>query len=434
VKLRPWLRKSRIGAVFNTFFLEPFLILKKGRERWRWVLAWWGIFRRSTPNNPIWIHANSMVQVRCAISLVLALPPEVQVMITSFPAGLRMARKALGRRVELAFLPVLFGFAVRGFLRRYSPRLLILIEAVDLRPLICLRIVRQELPTALINGWVNQDWLDKDPFPPLLRKVQVFGVRSENDRELLAGFGIPREHLSVTGELKFDAYVASLPELEAQIRKLAGERPILIAGSTHSPEVPQILDAFERLGGANRAMLVLAPRYEHAAAEKLLRQRGIAFVQRSRFPVSGQPAVVLLDSQGELTPLYRLAAAAFVGNSLPPQLEGHNPIEPARFAIPISIGPNTWNFRLLADLFDRAGAWQRVANAEELADTWAAWLDSPELARQVGQRAADLVEAQRGLAIAKTLELLRPLLDLDDSVATMQSPSAMALLEASRPS
>ncbi|MES1211145.1 MAG: 3-deoxy-D-manno-octulosonic acid transferase, partial [Acidobacteriota bacterium] len=216
---------------------------------------------------------------------------------------------------------------------------------------------------------------------------------------------------------KFDASAEPLPELEAQIRRLAGERPILVAGSTHPPEDPHILDAFERLGHG-RALLVLAPRGRAEPAESLLRDRGIPFVRRSQLPASESPAVVLLDTQGELASLYRLAAAAFIGNSLMPEGSGHNPIEPAGFAIPIAVGPHMTDFKLQADLFDRAGAWQRIADARELAQAWSLWLDTPELARQIGRRAADLVEAQRGLATSKTWALLRPFLELEETVTS----------------
>jgi hypothetical protein len=76
------------------------------------------------------------------------------------------------------------------------------------------------------------------------------------------------------------------------------------------------------------------------------------------------------------------------------------------------------NFRFVADLFDRAGAWQRVADARELANVWAAWLDAPALALQMGRRAADLAKSQKGVATAKTLERLRPFLGLDDLSTT----------------
>jgi 3-deoxy-D-manno-octulosonic-acid transferase len=274
----------------------------------------------------------------------------------------------------------------------------------------------RELPTALVNGRLSEKWLKAcRDFLPLFDRVHVFGVRGDEDRDRLAGIGIPRERVHLTGEMKFDATAEPRPETEASVQELAGGRPILIAGSTHSDEEPQVLDAFARVGGGERAMLVLAPRFPEQSdkVEELLRRKGLDFVRRSRFPVSGRPAVVLLDTIGELAALYHLAAAAFVGSSLLPG-GGHNPIEPARFAVPIAAGPHMANFRSLAELFDRTGAWQRVADAEELARTWAAWLDDPEPARQMGRRAADIVEAQRGLAMARTLELLRPFLGLED--------------------
>jgi 3-deoxy-D-manno-octulosonic-acid transferase len=361
--------------------------------------------------------------------LVKALPENLPVVITGYSPGQRIAREALGKRVEVAWLPNFFRFAVRGFLRRYSPRQLILIEATDLRPLVCLRLLRQELPTALVNGWFDEEWLGADPFSRLLAGVQVFGVRDGAAGDALAGIGIPRERISVVGEMKVDALAEPLPELEAQLQELAGERPLLVAGSTHIPEEPQVLEAFERLGGGERAMLVLAPRrLQVRSTEKLLRDRGIRCVRRSRFPVSGRPAVVLLDTQGELAAIYRLAAAVFLGFSLLPGGGGHNPIEPACFAVPIAIGHYMANFQALAELFDRAGAWQRVADADELFRAWSAWLDAPDLARQIGRRAADLVESQRGFAISRTLTLLMPWMGSDDPTAP---PAAMGAGSAS---
>ncbi|MES1245841.1 MAG: glycosyltransferase N-terminal domain-containing protein [Acidobacteriota bacterium] len=390
------------------------MILIKGRKRWRALLSRCGVYPRGVPNNSVWLHALGPGEMRVAIALVLALPQDLPVVITSDGSNHGFAQAALGGRVELASIPLPFLFAWRRFLRRYSPRQLILIEATGLFPLLCLHLLGWEIPTALVNGWFTKEWLAVDRCSPLVERVQLFGVRDEGDRERLAGTGVGRERISVTGDVKFDATAPPLPGIEAEIRTLAGERPILIAGSTHSEEDGQILDAFERLGGGDRALLILAPRHGFDRTDKLLRERDLDFVRRSRFPAQGRPSVVLLDSMGELASLYRHAAAVFVGYSLTPRGGGHNPIEPARFAVPIAVGPYTSNFQFHADLFDRAGAWQRVASAEELARVWGAWLDDLELARQMGRRAADVVELERGLATSRTLALLKPFLGLDD--------------------
>jgi 3-deoxy-D-manno-octulosonic-acid transferase len=418
VGLRSWLRKIQLRILLFTLLFEPFMMLIKGRKRWRAFLSRCGLYARGNPRSCVWFHAIGPGEMRVAIALVLALPKDLPVVITSGYSDSAFARVALGERAELVSVPLPFMFAWRRFLRRYSPQQLILIEATGLFPLLCLHIMKREIPTVLVNGWITRQWLDADPCSPLLNAVQIFGVRGESDRELLAEIGIRPQQITVTGDMKFDAITHPVPEIEAQIQQLAGERPILIAGSTHSDEEPQVLDAFERLGGGQRAMLVLAPRQKFDLTDKLLRRRKIEFVRRSGFPVSGQPAVVLLDQIGELASLYRLAAAVFVGNSLTARGGGHNPIEPARFAVPIAVGPYMSNFLFHADLFERAGAWRRVAGAEELAGVWSTWLDSPELARQIGQRGADVVELERGLATARTLALLRPLLRLDDRPTT----------------
>jgi len=121
------------------------------------------------------------------------------------------------------------------------------------------------------------------------------------------------------------------------------------------------------------------------------------------------PGVVLLDSLGELASLYRLASAAFIGGTLVPK-GGHNPLEAARFGVPVAVGPSMENFREMAEQFDRTGAWQRAADADALGKIWKHWLDDPAAAREQGERASRLVEENRG-ALERTLELLRPVLD-----------------------
>ena len=113
---------------------------------------------------------------------------------------------------------------------------------------------------------------------------------------------------------------------------------------------------------------------------------------------------------GELAALYRLARAAFVGGTLVPT-GGHNPLEPARFGVAIAAGPSMENFRAMAEQFEQAGAWRRVATAAQLGRVWRRWLEQPQEAAAVGRAAADLVAANRG-ALEHTLALLRQALPI----------------------
>jgi 3-deoxy-D-manno-octulosonic-acid transferase len=248
---------------------------------------------------------------------------------------------------------------------------------------------------------------------PLFSAVGRFGVQSTQDRDRLAALGIEPGRITVTGNLKYESpEPPRKPELEAALEKLAGGRAILLAGSTMAGEEEAVLDAFREVG-ADRALLILAPRHPERwnEAATLLHSRGVDFARRTALPESGRPAAILLDSLGDLAGLYRLAAAAFIGGTLVPT-GGHNPLEAARFGVPVAVGPSMHNFREMAEAFDAPGgasAWRRVADARELAAAWKEWLDDPKAARAVGGRSLRLVEENRG-ALARTVEMLEPLL------------------------
>ena len=123
--------------------------------------------------------------------------------------------------------------------------------------------------------------------------------------------------------------------------------------------------------------------------------------------------MLLLDSLGELAALYRVAYSAFIGGTLVPT-GGHNPLESARYGVPTVVGPSMENFREIAEIFDREGAWERAADTEQLSRIWKTWLDDPEAAQRTGQRGAEVVTASRG-ALQNTLDFLHPLMAIDKS-------------------
>jgi 3-deoxy-D-manno-octulosonic-acid transferase len=396
----------------------PFFLLFKGRHYLETVPGRLGRYRGAVPERPLWIHAVSVGEVGVAATLIAALPETIPVVVTTItPTGQRRAQATLGKRAAVTYLPFDLGFAVNRFMNRFQPRALVLCEG-DLWPLVLRRAKRDRLPIAVINGRVSDRGFGRmrrlrPLLGALLGRVDHFSMQSAADRQRLLDLGVEAGNVSVTGNLKYESSEpATSPELEARLAGLAGGRPMLLAGSTMSGEESQVVEAFETLGGGERAMLLIAPRHPERWSEvgRWLAQRETDWVARSDLPTAGRPAVVLLDSLGELAGLYRVAAAAFVGGTLTPT-GGHNPLEAARFGVPVAVGPSMENFREIAAAFDRSEAWARVANASELATAWAHWLDNPERARSVGERGAALLEANRG-ALAATLSDLHTVLRL----------------------
>jgi 3-deoxy-D-manno-octulosonic-acid transferase len=390
----------------------PFLLARRGSHYLPTLSGRLGSSTTSVspPGGFVWIHAVSVGEVAVAATLIKALPADLPLLVTTVtPTGQERAKALFRDRAEIAYLPFDLGFAVRRFFDRFQPRALVLVEG-DYWPLVLSEAKRRGLPVAVINGRVgDRSYGRMSRLRPLLgylfSRVDRFGVQSTEDRDRLVSLGVPAKRVTVTGNLKYESPEPAVkPDLEERLQALAAGRPILLAGSTTPGEEEQVLDAFSRLKGA---MLVIAPRHPERWDE-VAALLGPNAIRRSAIPEGGKPDIVLLDSLGELAGLYRIAAGAFIGGTLAPK-GGHNPLEPARFGVPVAVGPSMHNFRDMAERFDRAQAWRRVKDAEELAAVWGEWIADPEAAREQGGRALQLLEENRG-ALGRTLEMLGPVL------------------------
>jgi 3-deoxy-D-manno-octulosonic-acid transferase len=137
--------------------------------------------------------------------------------------------------------------------------------------------------------------------------------------------------------------------------------------------------------------LLLAPRHldRIVEVEDLLRRQRVAYVRRTALAENhwgGDPAVLLLDTLGELSGLYRGATAAFVGGTLAP-VGGHNLLEPALAGVPVFFGPNVENVSSVARALEACGGGVRVRSASELESALERLLAEPETAQRMGSAA-----------------------------------------------
>lgn len=399
----------------------PYFLLTRGRHYLPTLPGRLGLRYPESGPGGVWLHAVSVGEVGVAAILARALPPEVPLLVTTVtPTGQARARAVLGNRATVAYLPFDLGTIVGRFLRHFQPRAVVLCEG-DLWPLVLRAVKQRGLPVVVINGRISDRGFRRLRRLGRLRRallspVDHFAVQSRDDARRLQSLGIDERHVSVTGNLKFEAAPTSIDEsLKQAVQHLASGRPILVAGSTMEGEEETVLEAYATLGGEARALLVLAPRHPERwpQVSALLRSRGLVWIPRSTLStITSHPVgVILLDSLGELAGLYELATAAFIGGTLVPT-GGHNPLEAATWAIPIAVGPFMDNFRDIAERFDEASAWKRVLDSGELASSWARWIEDPSAAQALGRRGKELLDANRG-ALQRTLTLLETMLPLD---------------------
>ncbi len=176
-----------------------------------------------------------------------------------------------------------------------------------------------------------------------------------------------------------------------------------------------MLDSFEMLAREfPQLLLILVPRQPARFDEvaRKLAARKIPFLRRTvsrthPAPSLNLPGILLLDTVGELSGIYKLANVAFVGGSLAPR-GGHNILEPAAAAVPVIVGPHMDNFESIAQDFLGAGALLQIQTGADLTATVRDLLNDTNRACQIGSRALRIVEAHRGAA-AQIAERLWPI-------------------------
>ena len=251
----------------------------------------------------------------------------------------------------------------------------------------------------------------------LLGRVSRFAVQEPEYASRLRRLGVPAAKLVVTGSIKYDGALkdrdTAATRALTRLLGLTAESPaplVLLAGSTHAPEEELVLAAFARLRERfPRARLVLVPRHPDRFEEvaRLVEASGLPFVRRSRVrePLTAMPAVVLLDSVGELGAAWGLADVGYVGGTLDGRRGGQSMIEPAGYGVPCVFGPHVWNFADAARRLVEVGAATMVPDAAGLGSALAALFADDALRNQMGAAAREQVRRQQG-ATARTLDAI----------------------------
>jgi 3-deoxy-D-manno-octulosonic-acid transferase len=373
----------------------------------------------------IWVHAVSVGEVLAVSRLVgeldVAFPGYRLVISTTTRTGQELARTRFGAD-RVFYCPLDLPWAARAYLNALEPRLLILAET-EFWPNLLSGCFRRGIPVAVVNARVSdRSWPRyrrlRGFFRPLLGQLSRVLAQSEKDAERLKAIGCLPERVTVAGNLKFDVRAAREAEATVQLKALAADLRLVVAGSTLEGEEEALVEAWPRLLEADpRLAMVLAVRHPErfGAVAALLDGSGFKWVKRSDWRAQAESGlkplaageIVLLDTIGELASVYSLAAVAFVGGSLIPA-GGHNPLEPAQFGVPTVMGPHYANFRAITEDL-RARNAVRIAAKEELAGVLIELLRDRSAAEAMGERARQVFEEQAG-ATGRCVEALRELL------------------------
>jgi 3-deoxy-D-manno-octulosonic-acid transferase len=420
--------------LFALLVLSPWLVWRAAATgRYRRDLAAKVLGRVRVPNpgrNPVaWFHAVSVGEVNLLGTLVPAFrkrhPDWLVVLSSTTDTGLAEARRRFPDLPVIAW-PLDFSWAVASALAAVDPALVVLTES-ELWPTFLHAAGRRGVPVAVVNAR-----LSPRSYRRLLRvggtarrlmlgKVARFAVQEDEYADRLRRLGVPAARLTVTGSVKYDGALRTRDtDATARLRTTLGLAAtptgslVLLAGSTHSPEEAIILRVFARLRGRfPHLRLILVPRHPDRFDEvaRLVEQSGLPAARRSRVtaPLAEAPAVVLLDTVGELGAAWGLADVGFTGGSLDGRRGGQSMIEPAGYGVPAVFGPHVWNFKDAAKRLVEVGGAVMVADEAGLEAALARLLADAHLRGKTGAAARELVRRQQG-ATDRTLAVLDDLI------------------------
>ncbi|MBI3292153.1 MAG: 3-deoxy-D-manno-octulosonic acid transferase [Elusimicrobia bacterium] len=399
-------------------------LFKERLPGWASRVGWFprALLTRLAVHRPwLWVHAASVGET-------LAFRPLMGRLRNAFPNARILFSAATREAVQLAetqgigdavtVAPLDFPWAVRRLLAAAEPRLVLLMET-ELWPNLIRLAKASGAKVAVVNGRISLKSFKRYRwvapwFPQVLQGLDLCAMREPADAERIRVLGALPERVHVTGNLKYDAWLAASPQTACGSSTdgwgLSDDHVLWVAGSVHPQEVPIILDTFQALlASFPHCRLALTPRHLETLPSVIeaFEARALPYQRRSqggRF--SAQVRCVVVDTVGELSALYRLAGVAFVGGSLIPH-GGQNVIEPALAKVPVLFGPHMANFRETAQLLERAeGAWE-VNTQAALLDRVRTLLADPALAKTMGERAFQAIVSQQGAAERTTVLLQR---------------------------
>ncbi len=371
-----------------------------------------GFYKHPADEHDIWMHAVSVGEVLAAREVVREIvklrPATSFVFTTTTVTGQTQARR-LFPEATVTYFPFDFSASVRRFLNHHRPRLFATMET-EIWPNVTRHARRRGMRLVLANGRISDRSfpryrMGRFAVRRVLANYDAILAREETDRERFVAIGASEETIETTGNVKFDFEPDHSPlEAAPLIESLIAGRKVIVLGSTMEGEDEAFLPEIERFTREHNAFVIIAPRkperFEQVAG--LLSTTSLRYVRRSEMkaPFSGTPDVLLLDTLGELSRIYRYATVAFVGGSIAP-FGGHNPIEPAAAGVPVCFGPSMSNFREIAQAFLASGGAEEVGTAAA-AIAFAERMVEDESARaEIGERARHTVIANRG-ASART--------------------------------
>lgn len=371
--------------------------------------------KEDEPQGGLYVHAVSVGEVFIALKFIREwnkTHSEPVILSTTTATGHQVVRDAKIPNVRPLYSPLDVPGLPGRAIKRFNPRAVVLIEA-ELWPNFAESCHRRGIPMIMLNARLSprseRRYAKVRGITSLLfSRLTNLGAQNANDKGRFAGIGVNPDIITVTGSIKFDVLGDTPQEERADFReilnKLRGDKPVVLAASTHAGEEALIATAIRDAG----AFPLIVPRHAERRATVVadLKAAGFTPILRTEglLPETTQEnACYVADTTGELKEWTALADAVVIGKSFLAK-GGQNPVEAIAAHKPVITGPDMTNFADLVKLLEDAQGITRC-EAANLAEAIRHTLENPEATAVQTKHAYEALNVHSG-ATRRSVELV----------------------------
>lgn len=356
-------------------------------------------------DNIIWVHSSSygeFEEARPIIAAIRAKHPGYKFLATFFsPSGYEYLKD--DPIADFVFyLPIDTPWNARRFLDAVRP-VRVIVSISDYWLCYLREIRRRGIPAFLTSARFSPDMvyfkpIGKPYYNAFKHSFTKIIVNSESSLKVLQDNGLTNVELA--GDPRMDRVnaIAAEPWSDPVVDKWCGGRKVFVAGSTLPDEDDECIIAAANANPDDK-FLVIPHEQGKAQLQHLqnaIKGRSVLYTQAGEDVALAQ--VLIVDTVGMLSRLYRYGFASFVGSGFGGG-SPHSVIEPAAYGIPVSFGP-IFGVQLHCEKMIAAGAAQAVSGRKEFCDWYARLKNDPAYCREMGQAAERYCKGQGGVAEA----------------------------------
>ncbi|HEX8332293.1 MAG TPA: glycosyltransferase N-terminal domain-containing protein [Segetibacter sp.] len=319
----------------------------------------------------IWMHCASLgefEQGRPVIEKLKIQNVKFKILITFFsPSGYEVRKNYEGADYVF-YLPMDSPTNATRFINIVKPKLMLLVK-YEFWYYYLSEACKQQIPLLLISGVFRKDQIFFKGHGKLHREMlacfrQIF-VQNRSSQDLLASIGFA-DKVTIAGDTRFDRVIEIAENFTAIdfIEKFIANADVIVAGSTWL-EDDEELDHFANTNP--RIKFIIAPHNvgkERIDECRALYKRSMLFSEIRNEEFDEEKNVLIIDSIGMLSSLYKYATICYVGGAF--GNDGvHNVLEAAVYEKPVVFGPEFEKYIEAEELVEFGGGFT-IENALEL--------------------------------------------------------------------